>query len=135
MRILAIGIALYLAALAHSRDDLRTPDERLAALKKEYDLARTAFIQKVLSSKDDEERQKIISESNPGPKFAEKFLALAKENAKTDTAVDALTWIIANTSEGEPNKTAIELLSKDYVKSSRLAVICFTHNGTKRPLH
>jgi hypothetical protein len=55
---------------------------------------------------------------------AGRFIKLAEQHSKSPVAVDALAWVVVNVSRGKDLERAITLLTKEYVRSERLAPLC-----------
>ena len=56
--------------------------------------------------------------------IAGKFLELARKHPKDPVAVDALVWIVSNVRRGSELSRALPMLTKDHIKSEKLAPIC-----------
>jgi hypothetical protein len=78
-------------------------------------------------AKTDADREKIQEQFRKRfrDEYASRFIQLAEKDPKSDTALQALTVVIANVAETEPPFTkAKELLLKDHVNSQKLMDIC-----------
>src|SRR5205823_4886994 len=93
-----------------------TAAEQYQALLKEFQKAEQEFGKAFRDAKTEEERQKAIREHGPNlQKFAGRFLELAQKSPKDPVAVDALIWVVANSSvddpiTGPPAQKALDLL-------------------------
>jgi hypothetical protein len=117
------------AAPAEPQDKPATPAEQYQALLKEYHDAAEAFSNAYAAAKTDEERKKVVAEKAPWDRFASRFLELAEKNPKDPVAVDALAWVVTNTSDlgagrASPRAKAIALLLRDHVPSDKLVQVC-----------
>lgn len=122
----ALALACGLAAQDKAKqadDKPKTPDDKLTALTKECEKAFEEFMKAVQAAKP-EDRRKLFQEEHPTPKFAEKFLVLAKENPKTDAAAGALCWVVENMGGGKPVDDAMKILMDDHVTSAKIAPLC-----------
>ncbi len=107
----------------------KTPAEQLQALVKEFSDARTEFLKIYREAKTDEEREKLVKEKYPAPKYAGRFLKLAQEHPDDPTALDALAWVVRNVGGGPDRQKALDLLVKDHLKSEKLADVCTALEG------
>jgi hypothetical protein len=128
--ILVLALALSVAAAEDDgKNKPATPAEQYKALLKEYQDATEVFSKAYAAAKTDEERQKVLAEKSPLDKFAPRFLELAEKNPKDTVAVDALGWVLNNTSEpvggkDSPRAKAIALLLRDHIRSDKLGQVC-----------
>lgn len=103
-----------------------TPAEQFKALQKENLEAQQAFQKKLREAKPDE-RAKLF-EQNPVRELAPKFLGLAEKHPKDPVALDALIWVMQNTSRpGESRELrakAVEAIVRDHIASPKLAAVC-----------
>ena len=113
------------------KPDKQTPAQQYQALVEEFDDAQQAFLKHYEEAKTREERVKVQKEKRSQPdKFAPKFIELAEKNAKDPVALDALVWVLTNTSASAPAKKdsprakAIALVSRNHVKSAGLGPVC-----------
>jgi hypothetical protein len=141
MRRIVAGVVVLLLAWPVLADDKandkskkpakQTPDQQYQALVEEFDDAQQAFLKYYQEAKTREEKLKIPKEKAPQPdKFAPRFIELAEKNAKDPVALDALVWVLTNTSasgpanKGSPRAKAIALVSRNHVKSDKLGPAC-----------
>src|SRR5262249_53072965 len=97
--VLVLALPVVSAALA-GQDRPATPTEQYKALLKEYQEAQDAFSKAYLAAKTDEERKKLLAEKSPPlDKLAPRFLEIAEKHPKDPVAVDALFWVVGNTSD------------------------------------
>jgi hypothetical protein len=128
--ILVLALALSVAAAEDDgKNKPATPAEQYKALLKEYQDATEVFSKAYSAAKTDEERQKVLAEKSPLDKFAPRFLEVAEKNPTDPVAVDALVWVMNNTSEpvggkDSPRAKAIALLLHDHIRSDKLGQIC-----------
>lgn len=122
-------LMLALAAPALRADDKKPADkpaksEGFEALKKEFEEAQKEFRKAVNDAKTDEDRQKVIKEKNPGPRFGDKFLSFAEKNPKDPAAYDALVQALhlsaRKPGKGSPWAKALAALERDHVKSDKM---------------
>jgi tetratricopeptide (TPR) repeat protein len=125
--ILVLVLALSMAAGKSERQvKPATPAERYRALLKEYQDALEAFSKASAAAKTDEERAKLI---RPWDQFVPRFMTLAEEYPRDPVAVDALVWVVDNTSDGTDGKDdgrakAIAILLRDHTQSGKLGPVC-----------
>jgi len=62
--------------------------------------------------------------------LADKFLALAKQNARQPMALDALGWILVNVRGSNHPKQAAELILRDHLQDERLGMLCLELAGS-----
>jgi hypothetical protein len=142
MRRIVAGVVVLLLAWPVLADDdkpndkskrpaKQTPAQQYQALVEEFDDAQQAFLKYYEEAKTQEERLKVQKEKRPQPdKFAPRFIELAEKNAKDPVALDALVWVLTNTSasgpanKDSPRAKAIALVSRNYVKSDKLGPAC-----------
>jgi hypothetical protein len=133
-RLLTGALALLVAAPALF--GLDTPAEEFKAIEKEYQEARTAYIQALRAAKTPEEQKKVFEEKSVKPdKYAERCLQLVEKNPKDPVAIDALLWVINNANavllplngkretpppDKTPRQRALEILTRDYITSDKL---------------
>ena len=110
------------------KDKPATPAEQYQALQKDALEAQQAFQKKLRDAKP-EERGKLF-EQNPVKDLAPKFLELAEKHSKDPIALDALTWVMTNTSRPTDSKElrakAIAMLLRDHVDNAKLGAVCQT---------
>jgi thiol-disulfide isomerase/thioredoxin len=117
-----------LVAEDKSMDKAAMPGEQYKALLKEHQDATEVFSKAYTEAMTDEERKKVIANS-PWDKFAPRFLGLAQKYPKDPVAVDALVWVLNNSSEAVGAKDsqrakAIALLLRDHIRSDKLGSVC-----------
>jgi AhpC/TSA family len=117
-----------LVAEDKSMDKAATPGEQYKALLKEHQATTEVFSKAYTEAMTDEERKKVIANS-PWDKFAPRFLELAQKYPKDPIAVDALVWVLSNSSEAvrakdNPRAKAIALLLRDHIRSDKLGSVC-----------
>jgi hypothetical protein len=87
-------------------------------LIKEYESARTKYFEAAEHAKTDAQREKLVY---PSPdQYAERFLAIAREEPKDPAALEALVWV-ATSCRGPQQQTALDLLLANHVQSTNLA--------------
>ena len=124
-----VGGALALLVLlpaARARDEAK-PAEQYKALTAEYTKSMDDFMKAFQGAKTNEERTKALQQRPNPDKFAERFLALAEKHPKDAAAVDALVWVVSNTSyriKGGAHDKALKLLKSDYLQSDKIAPLC-----------
>lgn len=124
---MVLVLALSVAAGKHEHQDKpATPAARFKALLKEYQDAAEAFSIASAAAKTAEERNKIV---RPWDKFVPAFLSLAEKYPRDPVAVDALVWVVDNTSDGTDGKDdarakAIAILLRDHMQSGKLGPVC-----------
>jgi hypothetical protein len=112
-----VALLLALPALADDKPkDQPTPEEQYKALVKDYSDA-------LRQVKTLQERNKLVQETAP------KFLELAEKNPKDPVAVDALVWVVNNTTgvargKESPRAKALAALLKEHVTSDRIGRVC-----------
>jgi thiol-disulfide isomerase/thioredoxin len=103
----------------------KTPEQQLEELVKEFEKAQTEFFKEYRAAKTAEERRKVVEEKAPRPdQFADKFMALAKKFENTDTAANALGWIVENLGRAPQAKQALDLLSQNHLGSKAIGNVC-----------
>ncbi len=117
-----------LVAEDKSKHKAATPGEQYKALLKEHQDATEVFSKAYTEAMTDEERKKVIANS-PWDKFAPRFLELAQKYPKEPVAVDALVWVLSDSSEAvgakdSPRAKAIALLLRDHIRSDKLGSVC-----------
>src|SRR5713101_6424644 len=117
-----------LVAEDKSKHKAATPGEQYKALVKEHQDATEVFSKAYTEAMTDEERKKVIANS-PWDKFAPRFLELAQKYPKEPVAVDALVWVLSDSSEAvgakdSPRAKAIALLLRDHIRSDKLGSVC-----------
>jgi hypothetical protein len=128
--ILVLVLALPLASAAGEGQDQPPPAERYKALLKEHQDAIDIFSKAYFAAKTDEERKKVITEKSPPlDRLVPRCLTLAEEHPNDPVAVDALIWVVANTSDSDggkdrPRAKALARLLGDHVRSEKLAQVC-----------
>jgi thiol-disulfide isomerase/thioredoxin len=132
MRRIVIGLTTVFAfaPLLRAADDKEaagTPEAQYKALVKEYNKALSDFFKEYNKAKP-EERQKLLAKYPDPGKFGQRFIDLAKKNAKDPAAVDALVWAYTRNSSGfranaKVADKALAALARDHVKSPKLASV------------
>jgi hypothetical protein len=133
MRLLVLGLAslLMLASAGRALDDKEKPKpdkplstaEAYKALVAEFTKANQDFFKEYREAKP-EERQNLVREKYPLPKYGKKFLEFAQAHPKDPEAVDALAWVVTNVRSGPDVETAMSTLFTDHVESDRLGQVC-----------
>jgi hypothetical protein len=130
-RIVRAALVLLLvtpAVQAEDKPKTATPAEQYQMLLKEYQEAMTSYQEALRNAKTPEERQKVQQEKAPkADKFSPRFLELAEKGPKEPVALDALVWVMTNTSgpgSEAAQARAIELLLRDHIDSDKLAAVC-----------
>ena len=125
--IVVLVLALSMAAGKSERQDKPdTPTARYQLLLKDYQDAAEAFSKASAAANTDEERAKLI---RPWNQFVPRFLRLAEKYPRDPVAVDALVWVVDNTSDGTDGKDdarakAIAILLRDHIQSRKLGPVC-----------
>ncbi|MGH7171966.1 MAG: hypothetical protein ACRELG_16955, partial [Gemmataceae bacterium] len=123
-------LVLMSALQARDKPESTTPEQQYQKLVKEYDTAREEFQKAYKQAKTPQDRSKVIQEKYPQPeKFAPRFLKLAEKNPKDPAALDALIWVVANTSGSRgaaesPRVEAMKLLLRHHLQSKKMASVC-----------
>jgi thiol-disulfide isomerase/thioredoxin len=132
MRRLAIGLSVLLGIVPILRageqpaKDPPSAAEQYKALLGEFSKATADFFKVYREAKTPQERQKLIREKYPQPaKYAGRMLAIAEKSPKDPVAMDALVWVVTNTSGLLGNKAsaaskALAILQSDHVSSPKL---------------
>src|SRR5947208_9235843 len=94
--------------------------QRYEALIKEYESAQAQFQKDYQKAKTDAQREKVVYPSSD--KYADRFLAIAKEQPADPAALDALVWVATNC-RNERQAASLELLLKDHLQSTNLAQV------------
>jgi hypothetical protein len=131
LRIALAAVATTLAAAAWpvaAQDETaveETAAERLAALQAEYEKAQEEYRELYRKAESDEEKQRLYEERYPHASlYAPRFLALAKEFPKDESAVKALGWVLRYGRGEEELNPALDLLLKNYLEAEALAPMC-----------
>ena len=99
-----LALVLVLPALAaedKSTSKSASPAEQYQTLVKEFQDARQAFFKEYSAAKNDQERQKLVSDKLPQPaKWAPKFMALAEKYPDDPAAIDALERVCRLNDDG-----------------------------------
>ncbi len=104
------------------RDDVpKTIESRFKELATEYDSKLQTWHLANLKAKTPDERQRAVKELRPDDKvYAQRFLALAQEDPKAPTALDALGRVL-NCSRDDAADAAIDQLGRDWTTNPRIA--------------
>jgi AhpC/TSA family len=126
---MALLMGLLLLPALSAADKPAPPSQKLEAIKKEFETARTKLSQADDNAKTDQERQQLRNEYNKQIKaYARSALELAQKYPKDPAAVDALSWIIGGglgwLGAGTEIETAFDVLQKDYIASDKLQRVC-----------
>jgi hypothetical protein len=123
--LLALGVSTWSAA---GQDPPGTPEEQLAAIQADYQKAQSDFFELYQKAKTDEERTKLVQDHYPQPEgYAVRFMDLAKAHPKTETAFQALTWIVTQGQGGTSvADEAIDALIADHADNPQLGQICYS---------
>jgi hypothetical protein len=123
--------ALTLVPLARIQEKAKTAGdgrtERVAALEKEFDDARSAFSKAWRAAKTDEEKQKLVRPDSA--EYAARFWELVKADPKDDAAFEALSWIVEHQPSSKDVVEAVAALEKDHVKNKGMGDLCSTLGG------
>src|SRR5262245_26034427 len=126
---LVFALPLVSAALA-GQDRPATPTDQYKALLKEYQEAQDVFSKAYVAVKTDEERKKLLAERAARlEKVALRFLEIAQKHPTDPIAVDALLWVVNNTSDSTGDKErshakALARLVSDHLRSDKLGQVC-----------
>ena len=106
------------------RDDVpKTVESRFKELATEYDSKFQTWHIANLKAKTPEERQRAVKELRPDDKvYAQRLLALAQEDPKAPTALDALGRVL-NCSRDDAADAAIDQLGRDWTTNPRIAEV------------
>ncbi len=108
--ILGLFLAIGCASTSHAQ-------EKYDALVKEYEDVSKAFRTLLQATKQADVAQ-VYRDTNPQPKFALRFLDLAKQQPKTADAYASLVWIAENSelipAAAKPYADAMTLLADQY---------------------
>ena len=128
MKKILLMFALYgaLRALCAPTDESKTSNpiparDRYEALVKEIETARSEWSKAYDKAKTDAERDKLHWPA--AEEYANRFLAIAKEQPKDPAAVDALVWVASNCRESDAQKTSLALLLKHHLGSTNLGAV------------
>ncbi|NOT30460.1 MAG: TlpA family protein disulfide reductase [Planctomycetes bacterium] len=77
-----------------------TPAQQVAAIQAELEAARAAYIEKIQQATTSAERDRLMGEAPPPTPFAERVLEVAVAHPRDPVAIDALLWVLANSSPG-----------------------------------
>jgi hypothetical protein len=127
--VLVLALPVTTAA-GEGQDQAAPPAEQYKALLKEYWDAVDSFSKAYFAAKTDEERTKVRAEKSPPlDKLLSKFLELAEKYPNDPVAVDALVWVVNNTSDSaggkdSPRAKALAWLLRDHVRSEKLGQAC-----------
>ena len=100
-------------------------EEALQELVNEWNEARKAHQAALRAAKDDPDEQRALRGQAPNAEdYVPRFLALAKEYAKTETAAGALAWVAANSRQEKTKRQAFETLIDEHVESPLLGDLC-----------
>lgn len=136
-RIVGGALVLMLALPALRADDPpkdkaaekpATPAEQYQALLKEAQEAQQKFMAAVRAASP-EERGKIFQEQDPKKALSPKFLEFAEKHSKEPAALDALIWVVSDSSGGrsganEAREKAMAILIRDHIQSDKMAAVC-----------
>jgi hypothetical protein len=114
------SIALVFAgvAMAQSRRD------EIKKITTDFENAQQAFFKKYGEAKTDDERNQLYQKENPDPAtWAPKIWAIIDADPKDEAALEGLTWIGTHVS-GQDRTKAIDLLSKNHIKSEGVGDVC-----------
>jgi hypothetical protein len=127
--VLVFALPVVPAAL-EGPDRPATPTEQYKALLKEYQEALDVFSKAYLAAKTDEERKKLLAEKSPPlDKLVPRFLEIAEKHPTDPVAVDALVWVVGNSSDSAGDKDrsrarALARLLGDHLRSDKLGQVC-----------
>jgi hypothetical protein len=137
MHRIALGLVVLLLAIpaVHAQDKPGnqdqpvTPAEQYQALLKEYQQALKAYQDASRNAKTPEEQRKVFEEQYPKrDKLAPKFVELAEKHPKDPVAIDALIWVLGDTSGAEGGQVsrarALELLVRDHIQNEKIGRAC-----------
>jgi hypothetical protein len=97
---------------------------KFEGLKKEFDDANRDFTKAYQSAKSDEERKAAFA-ARPNPDtFADRFLAVAADDAKSDVAAKCYAWVVQNVRKPDVQSNALEALLADHLASPVVAGVC-----------
>lgn len=105
-------------------------EQNYGRLVREYDDAQAVFRKAFDAAATPEEQQNIIQTKLPNTAaFAVRFMALAREGAKSPAAVEALIWVVLHPVELKLKESALRAealgtLGRDYGKDARLGSLC-----------
>jgi hypothetical protein len=126
-RIMGGALALLVLLPAVQAREGPKPADQVKALTAEFQKAQTEFQKALAGVKTPQERQKIVDEKMPKrDDYSKRFLEIAQKNPKDPAAVDALVWVLENTSPYGTDTThskALELLRRDHLQSENLAKV------------
>ena len=127
-RVGAAALVLLLFSPGQTRaaedQDSPKPAAQYEKLLQEYQSAQQDFFRAYQAAKTDEERQKLMPRYPQANSFAPRFLALARQNAKDRTALDALVWVVSVARFGPDAEDALALLQRDDLLSDKLVPVC-----------
>jgi hypothetical protein len=130
------GFAILLLSLPALRAEDKPADkekpttsrQQYDALVKEFQQAQPDVVKAFTTAKTPEDKEKVVKEQQATRnKFAACFLELAEKNANESVALDALLWVVNNTSSrgfAAERAKAIDLLIRDHIQSNKLGPVC-----------
>jgi hypothetical protein len=130
------GFLILLLSLPALRAEDKTADkekpavsrQEYDALVKEFQQAQQEFSKAMIAAKTPQDQKKAVKEQLATMnKFAARFLELAEKNGKESVVLDALIWVVNNTSSRRfdaDRAKAIDLLIRDHIQSNRLGPVC-----------
>jgi thiol-disulfide isomerase/thioredoxin len=128
-------LLLSLPGFAADEPKTGTTKEQFQALEKEFKDALEEFQKLRKEVKTQEEFDKLMSEKNPIPKFADKFLSLAEKDPKDPVAGDAVFLVLRNGGTRGKNGTRLLELFPNYADSDKLGPIVMRLGGDVDPIN
>lgn len=114
---------------AETKPAAKTPADEFKALVNEVQSAQQKIIAQYRAAKTQEERNKLIEEFRRNDQYAERFLGLANKAPKSETAFNALVWVVTNVQgqgqrEGGIVDQAVADLIRDHIDNPKLGMVC-----------
>jgi len=122
-----VAIPLIFAGQADKKEEKKeekkdlTPKEQLAAIQKEHRDNEKTLEEKFQESTDPAEKKKLQVEFQKASPFAEKSLALAQADPKSDLAFDALLFALSVGPLNESRPKVLALMTEHHVDQERFA--------------
>jgi len=119
--------ALTVSVAIASRGQTTAPsgaaaEKEFRQVAQDFDKSMEEFSKAYQGAKTDAERQKIFSDLYPKPqKYADRLLAIARENPKSGVALDSLVWLISHGTPPQTESEALKILATDFADNPKVA--------------
>lgn len=121
---LLVAVVLAPCGRAQDKNDAaKDRKERIAAVKKELEVAESAMFEKYQKAKDDAERETVLKDRPKGSVYAQKLWPLVTENATDAAAAEALSWMMLISEDAADKKKAGDLLLQHHVQTEAIAEV------------